>query len=53
MESSLRQVLDASEELDFLRLVEMSEFPVEKPLEINIPLPNMEAYDELLEEVAI
>jgi hypothetical protein len=53
MESSLRQVLDAGEELDFLRLVEMSEFPVERPLEINIPLPNMEAYDELLAEVAI
>jgi hypothetical protein len=53
MECSLRQLLDAGEELDFNRLVEMSERPVEKPLEINIALPDMEAYDELLAEVAV
>jgi len=53
MESSLRQLLDLDEELDFDRLIEMSEFPVPKPLDINIPLPDMAAYDELLEEVAV
>jgi len=53
MEQSLRELLDAGEELDFDRLVEMSENPVEKPLDIHIPLPNMAAYDALIEEVAL
>jgi hypothetical protein len=53
MEQSLRELLDAGEEVDFRRLVEMSECPVEKPLDVNIPLPNMQAYDELLEEVTV
>ena len=53
MEQSLRELLDAGEEVDFRRLVEMSECPVEKPLDVNIPLPNMQAYDELLEEVVV
>ena len=53
MEGSLRQLLDAGEELDIDRLMEMSECPVEKPLDINIPLPDMQAYDALLEEVAV
>jgi hypothetical protein len=53
MECSLRQLLDLGEELDFDRLVEMSECPVAKPLDINIQLPDMAAYDELIEEVAV
>jgi hypothetical protein len=53
MEQSLRGLLDAGEDLDFDRLAEMSERPVEKPLDINIPLPDMQAYDALLEEVAV
>ena len=53
MEQSLRVLLDGGEELEFDRLVEMSECPVEKPLDIDIPLPDMFAYDALLEEVAV
>ncbi len=53
MESSLRQLLDAGEELDFERLVEMSKAPVPEPLDIDIPVPDMAAYDQLLEEVAL
>lgn len=53
MECSLRQLLDAGEELDFNRLVAMSERPVAEPLDINIPLPDMVAYDELLQEVTV
>jgi len=53
MEGSLRQVLDGGEELGFDRLVELSEYPVEKPIDIDIPLPDMQAYDALLEEVAV
>ena len=53
MEQSLRGLLDAGEDLDFDRLAEMSERPVEKPLDINIPLPDMQAYDALIEEVAV
>jgi hypothetical protein len=53
MEQSLRLLLDAGEDLDFDRLAEMSERPVEKPLDIDIPLPDMQAYDALLEEVAV
>jgi hypothetical protein len=53
MENSLRQLLDAGEGLGFLRLVAMSEVPIEQPLDIEIPLPDMGAYDELLEEVAV
>jgi hypothetical protein len=53
MEGSLRQLLDGGEEIEFDRLVEMSECPVEKPLDIHIPLPDMQAYDALLEEVAV
>ena len=53
MECSLRQLLDAGEELDLDRLVEMSQRPVDEPLEIHIPLPDMAAYDELFEEVAV
>jgi hypothetical protein len=53
MESSLKQLLDAGEELDFDMLVEMSGNPVEEPLDIDIPLPDMFAYDALLEEVTV
>ena len=53
MEGSLRQMLDGGDELEFDRLVELSEFPVEKPVDIHIPLPDMQAYDALLEEVAV
>ena len=38
MESSLRQLLDAGEPLDFHILVELSQSPVEKPMAIEIPL---------------
>jgi hypothetical protein len=55
MEGSLRQLLDAGEELDFDRLVEMSTTTsrVAEPIDINIPLPDMAAYDALLEEVTV
>jgi transposase len=53
MEGSLRQLLDAGEELDLDRLVEMSECPVAEPLDIHIPLPDMATYDELLQEVTV
>jgi hypothetical protein len=53
MECSLRQLLDAGEELDIDRLVEMSAGPVIEPIDINIPLPDMAAYDALLEEVIV
>ena len=53
MEQSLGAILDAGEELDFDTLVRMSECPVEKPLDIHIPLPDMQAYDALIEEVAL
>lgn len=53
MESSLRKLLDAGEELDFLKLVELSELPVDKPLDIDIALPDMAAYDQLFQEVGV
>jgi hypothetical protein len=55
MECSLRQLLDTGEELDFDRLVEMSTTTsrVAEPIDINIPLPDMAAYDALLEEVTV
>jgi transposase len=53
MEQSLRALMDAGDDLDFDRLVRMSECPVEKPLDIHIPLPDMQAYDALIEEVAV
>lgn len=53
MEQSLRVLLDGGEELEFDRLVEMSGCPVEKALDIHIPLPDMLAYDALIEEVAV
>jgi hypothetical protein len=53
MEGSLRVLLDGGEELEFSRLVEMSESPIEKPLDIDIPLPDMHEYDALIEEVVV
>ena len=53
MECSLRQLLDAGEELDIDRLIEMSASSVIEPIDINIPLPDMAAYDALLEEVTV
>jgi hypothetical protein len=54
MECSLRKILDANEELDFDRLVDMSTTSrVADPIDINIPLPDMAAYDALLEEVTV
>ena len=53
MEASLKQLLDSGEGLDFDMLVEMSEHPVDEPLDIEIPLPDITAYDELLKEVAV
>jgi hypothetical protein len=53
MECSLRQLLDDGEELDIDRLIEMSKSSVGEPIDINIPLPDMAAYDALLEEVTV
>jgi hypothetical protein len=53
MECSLRQLLDAGEELDLDRLVEISQRPIDEPLDIDIPLPDMATYDELFEEVVV
>jgi len=48
MERALRELLDAGAELDFQRLRQMSERPVESPpLEISIPLPDMRAKNPL------
>jgi ABC-type multidrug transport system ATPase subunit len=52
-ECSLRQLLDVGEELDMDRLIEMSASPLIEPVDINIPLPDMAAYDALLEEVTV
>lgn len=53
MEVALRQLLDAGEALCFDRLRTMADQPAEEPLEITIPLPDLLAYDHLLEEVAV
>ncbi len=53
MERSLKKLLDAGEELDFDTLVQLSESPVEEPMDIHIPLPDMFLYDVLLKEVAV
>jgi hypothetical protein len=53
MEGSLRQLLDEGEELNLDTLIGMSANPVDEPLDIDIPLPDMMAYDELLREVAV
>jgi hypothetical protein len=53
MEGALRQCLDAGQELDFDRLVEMTADPRPESVDIQIPLPNMAAYDALLREVTL
>jgi hypothetical protein len=53
MEKSLKQLLDAGEKLDFDALVRLSASPVESPMDVHIPLPDMFQYDVLLEEVAV
>jgi transposase len=53
MEQSLGALLDAGEDLDFDTLARMSECPVEKPLDIHIPLPDMQSYDAMIEEVTV
>jgi hypothetical protein len=53
METSLCQLLDAGDDLRFERLVVLAEHPTEKPLEIDIPIPDLMAYDSLLQEVTV
>ena len=53
MEGSLKQLLDAGEDLDLDTLIRLSESPIEEPTDIHIPLPDMVLYDVLLEEVAV
>ncbi len=53
METALRDFLDAGEDLCFEQLVASAQHPVEKPLEIAIPIPDLCAYDSLLEEVTV
>ena len=52
MEAVLRSRLDAGEDLDFQQLTAAAVAPREKPLEIGIPVPDLSAYDRLLQEVA-
>jgi hypothetical protein len=52
MEAALRQLLDSGEDLMFERLVSMAASPMEEPPPIDIPLPDLFAYDCLLQEVA-
>ena len=51
METSLQQLLEAGESLDFRLLVSLSETPAQRTLGIGIPLPDIYAYDAPLEEV--
>jgi hypothetical protein len=53
MAEALPGRLDAGEDLDFEQLVAAAQNPVEKPIEIEIPAPNLFAYDSLLEEVTV
>lgn len=51
MEAALRQSLENGEDLIFEKLVSMTECPAAEPPTIHIPLPNLFAYDHLLQEV--
>ncbi len=51
MEAVLRSRLDAGEALDFQELAAAAAEPPGQPIEIGIPLPDLAAYDQLLEEV--
>ncbi len=53
MGAALKKLLDAGEELDFERLVEMSQQPSEKPPDLEIRIPDIGAYDALLQEVTV
>ena len=53
MGAALKKRLDTGEELDFERLVEMSQQPCEKPLDLEIRIPDIGAYDALLQEVTL
>jgi hypothetical protein len=53
MAEALQGRLDVGEDLDFEQLVAAAQNPVEKPIEIEIPAPNLFAYDSLLEEVTV
>jgi hypothetical protein len=52
METALREALDGSQGLEGKLLMERATQPVEIPLEIDIPLPCLKAYDRLLGEPA-
>jgi hypothetical protein len=51
METALRQLLDAGEDLCLERLVSMTEQPAEKPLPMEIPMPDLFVYDGLLQSL--
>jgi hypothetical protein len=53
MESALKKLLDAGEQLDFDKLVQMAQQPSEKPPDLDIPIPDIGAYDALLQEVMV
>ncbi len=50
MESALRELLNAGEDLSIELLVLLAQNPIEKPFEIEIPDPDLCAYDNLLQE---
>jgi hypothetical protein len=53
MEAALCELLGAGEELCLERLTAMAERPLEEPLEIAIPIPDLFTYDSLLREVTV
>jgi hypothetical protein len=53
METALRELMDAGEDLCFERLAASAQRPLQKPVEIAIPIPDLYAYDSLLEEVTV
>jgi hypothetical protein len=53
METALRQLLEAGQDLLLERLVLMAERPIQEPLQIDIPVPDLYAYDSLLQEVSL
>jgi hypothetical protein len=53
MEVSLGKMLESGEDLCFDYLVALAEYPTEKPIEINISIPDLMAYDHLLQEVTV
>ncbi len=53
METALHELIDTDEDLCFEKLVSKAESPVEEALEIDIPAPDLLAYDSLLQEVTV